>query len=178
MAALLGGITIEEYEQLPAALARGHELVNGQLTNVSGNFAHNEFRDVLVVVLRPYVRDHKLGRLISGQAFRFDEQTACAPDVSFFGPEKRFDGRLRVQPFIPDLAIEIASIDDKFEALLSRVLYYRENGVKEIYLFSIDTRQVFRYSDDPPTILTESQDFRPDQIPGFSIRIADLLAMI
>jgi hypothetical protein len=35
--AIATGITIEEFEQLPAALAHNHELVDGELVDVSGN---------------------------------------------------------------------------------------------------------------------------------------------
>ena len=55
------GITIEEFEQLPAALAHNHELVDGELIDVSGNTAdHNSLRDFLIVLLRPYVGERKL----------------------------------------------------------------------------------------------------------------------
>jgi Uma2 family endonuclease len=143
--ALLTGITIDDFEQLPDALAHNHELVKGELVDVSGNMGgHNGLRDALVELIRPYVREHKLGRIIAEQEFEFEEEVARGPDVSFFGPEKakRFDRKLRVQRFVPDVAIEIASTNDKFEDLHKKALYY------------------------------------PEQIPSFSIRIADLLAMI
>src|SRR5438093_8840313 len=171
--ALLTGLTIEEFEQLPDALARNHELVKGELVDVSGNvFNHNGLRDVLVQVLRPYVREHKLGHVVSEQEFEFEEEVAHGPDVSFFGPEKAklVDGQLRVQRFVPDLLIEIASKSDKFETLIEKALFYQRCGVKEVYLFSIQIRQVFRYLDQPtPVVLTETQEFRPELIPGFAI---------
>lgn len=179
--ALLTGLTIDDFEQLPDAVAKNHELVKGELIDVSGNvFDHNSFRDLLVEILRPYVRQRKLGRIVAEQEFEFGDE-AYGPDVSFFGPEKvkLIERKLRVQRFIPDLAIEIASRNDKFEALIEKALVYQRHGVKEVYLFSIQLRQVLRFADQPAhTVLIESQDFRPDQIPGFSIRITDLLAMI
>jgi len=40
--AITTGITIEEFERLPDALAKNRELVNGELVDVSGNTpAHN-----------------------------------------------------------------------------------------------------------------------------------------
>jgi len=83
-----------------------------------------------------------------------------------------------VQLFVPDLAIEIASKTDRFESLLAKAYRYRECGTKEVYVFSIATRQVFVCSQHPVTAMGESEEFRPEQIPGFSIRISDLLAMI
>ena len=147
---------------------------------MSGNIGnHNSLRDVLVELMRPYVRENKLGRVLSEQEYDFDGD-AYGPDISFFGLEKRklYDGQLRVQRFVPDLVIEIASRGERFETLMEKIGIYRNCGVKEAYIFSILTRQAFRYSAQPPAILTESQEFRPEQIAGFSIRIADLLAMI
>jgi Uma2 family endonuclease len=174
------GLTIEEFEQLPDALAHNHELVNGELVDVSGNtFGHNDLRDLLVELLRPYVREHKLGRIVSEQEYDFDNN-AHGPDVSFFGPGKvrLVDGRLRVQRFVPDLAIEIASENERFETLLGKAARYRNCGTKEVFIFSMRTRQVFYYSEHPSAILCESDQFRPEQIPGFSVRIGDLFAMI
>lgn len=78
------GLTIEEFEQLPEALARNHELVDGELVDVSGNTgSHNGLRDALVELLRPYVRQQELGRIVAEQEFDFDGD-AHGPDVSFF----------------------------------------------------------------------------------------------
>jgi Uma2 family endonuclease len=174
------GITIEEFEQLPDALAHNHELVDGELVDGSGNTGgHNRMRDALVVRMLPYVDEHKLGMIVSEQEFEFGEN-AHGPDVSFFGPSKveLFDRKLRVQRFVPDLAIEIVSQGDRFTALLQKALRYRSCGTKEVWIFSIETRQVFLYSQQPPVILNENCEFRSEQIPGFAIRIADLFAMI
>ena len=180
MATAIGGLTIEEFEQLPNALARNHELVDGRLVDVSGNtLSHNILRGELGCLLGAYVREHELGRVITEQDFDFDGN-AHGPDASFFGPgkERLTDGDLRVQRFVPDLAIEIVSKCDKFEAMLEKVLRYRRCGTAEVYIFSIETRQVFRYSEEHTAVLNENEEFRPSQIPGFAIRIGDLFGMI
>ena len=180
MATAIGGLTIEEFEQLPDALAHNHELVDGELVDVSGNtLGHNKLREALIELLGPYVREHKLGDLVTEQEYDFDGN-AHGPDVSFFGPAKAelADEDLRVQRFVPDLAIEIVSKRDKFEAMLEKVLRYRRCGTKEVYIFSIKTRQVFRYSEEHTVVLNENEEFRPVQIPGFAIRIGDLFGMI
>ena len=103
------------------------------------------------------------------------EVPAKAEDAALYRP------RFNVAPTDPhwDLVIEIASKSDKFETLIEKALFYQRCGVKEVYLFSIQIRQVFRYLDQPtPVVLTETQEFRPELIPGFAIRISDLLAMI
>jgi Uma2 family endonuclease len=120
--AISTGITIEEFEQLPDALVRNRELVNGELVDVAGNTgSHNSVRDFLIARLLPFVEERNLGRVISEQEFAFGEN-AHGPDVSFMGSAKarRFDPRRRVQEFVPDLAIEIVSANDKFTFLMGK----------------------------------------------------------
>jgi Uma2 family endonuclease len=174
--AIATGITIEEFEQLPAALAHNHELVDGELVDVSGNTAnHNSLRDFLIELLRPYVRERKLGNVISEQEFDFDGN-AHGPDVVFIGAEKQhlIDGRRRVQRFVPDLAIEIVSDNDKFRSLMKKSARYRKCGTKEVWVLDPEMRRTFVESDDRLVILKDDQMFESKLIPGFSIRLAEL----
>src|ERR1700680_3529508 len=134
------GLTIEDFEKLPAALARNHELVDGELVDVSGNTAlHNGLRDLLIVLLLPYVKQNKLGRVISEQEYDFDGN-AHGPDVSFVSADKLplLDQRLRVQRCVPDLAIEIVSQNDTFAGLMKKARRYRTCGTNEVWVFDID----------------------------------------
>ncbi|MGA2737460.1 MAG: Uma2 family endonuclease [Bryobacteraceae bacterium] len=171
------GLTIEDFERLPDDLARNHELDDGKLVDVSGNKPqHNELRDSLVELLRPFVREHQLGYVISEQEYDF-EGNAHGPDVSFYNRSKRrlVDKALRVQRFVPDLAIEIVSANDTFESLAKKARRYRQCGTQEVWIFSVETRDAHLYSKHRRVILDENDDFRPEPIPGFSIRIGDLL---
>ena len=48
------GLAIEEFEELPDALAHNHELVNRELVDVSGNtLNHNSLRDPIAELWRP-----------------------------------------------------------------------------------------------------------------------------
>jgi Uma2 family endonuclease len=169
-------ITIEDFERLPDALALNHELVDGELVDVSGNTPnHNFLRDLLITLLLPYVNKHKLGRIVSEQEYDFDGN-AHGPDVTFFVPDKvrLCEATRRVQRFVPDLAIEIVSHNDTFEKLIGKALRYRTCGVKEVWIFSIESRQAYVYSEGARAILDEEGLFQSSLIPGFSIRIGDL----
>jgi Uma2 family endonuclease len=169
-------LTIDDFERLPDALAVNHELVNGELVDVSGNIGnHILLRDLLTAMLLFYVRDHRLGRVLSEQEYEFEEN-AHGPDVTFFGTEKAdlFDGKLRVQRFVPDLAIEIVSQSDAFEKLLGKARRYRRCGTKEVWIFSIELREAYVYSEGGRAILGEDALFQSSLIPGFSIRLGDL----
>jgi len=174
--AIASGITIEEFERLPHALAHNHELVNGELVDVSGNTAgHNMLRDHLLVLLSPYVEERKLGKIICEQDYDFDGNVH-GPDVSFINAAKLhlFRRKRRVQLFVPDLAIEIVSASDTFDGLMEKVLRYRNCGTKEAWILCSGTRHAFLLSEDRQPILREDKMFESKLIPGFAIRLADL----
>lgn len=175
--ARLDGLTIDDFERLPEVLARNHELIDGELVEVSGNKPqHNLFRDFLMELLCPHVRKQKLGIVISEQEFDFDGNVH-GPDISFIAEAKRaqLNMNLRVQRFVPDLAIEIASANDTFQMLARKAQRYRQCGTREVWVFCLETRQAFLFSDQRRAILEENDEFNPEAIPGFGMRIADLL---
>ena len=174
--ATITGITIDEFERLPQALAKNRELVNGELVDVSGNtLYHNLLRDLLVLLLRSHVEERKLGKIVSEQEYDFDGN-AHGPDVSFISAAKLHlvDPRKRVQLFVPDVAVEIVSESDKFKSLMEKSLRYRKCGTKEVWILSADTRQAFVQSEDRQAFLNDDQMFESKLIPGFAIRLADL----
>lgn len=170
------GLTIEDYEALPEALARGHELVNGELVKVSGNIGeHNQLRGLIERVLAEYVEKHKLGGLVlSEQEYRFDEATTRAPDVSYFSPAKKhlYNPKRRVQLFVPDLAVEIASPNDRFGLVVDKIGLYLTAGVPEAWMFwsSMRAALVCVTGRDPQPV----QEFKPASVPGLSVPIGEL----
>jgi Uma2 family endonuclease len=67
------------------------------------------------------------------------------------------------------------STNDIFEKLAKKAQRYRACGTQEVWIFSVETRQAFVFSENRRVILDENDDFRPEAIPGFAIRIGDLL---
>lgn len=170
------GLTIDDFEKLPAALARNHELVDGELVDVSGNtLKHNRLRDNLIELLRSFVKQHKLGELISEQEFDFDGN-AHGPDVSLVGAEKLslLDPELRVQRCVPDLAIEVVSQNDRVVALMKKARRYRRCGTREVWILHVEGREAFVLKDQRNAILDDGDQFQSELIPGFSIRLGDL----
>lgn len=173
---LVSPLTIDDFEQLPDELAYYHELVDGELVDVSGNtLIHNYLRDLLITMLLPFVKEHKLGRVVSEQEYDFDGN-AHGPDMTFVVPEKAklFDREKRVQRFVPDLAIEIVSENDSFKKLVKKADRYRKCGTKEVWILDIDSRRGFLFSDSRDANLDENGIFESSLIPGFSIRLGEL----
>jgi Uma2 family endonuclease len=173
---LVSPLTIDDFERLPDALALNHELVDGELVDVSGNTAiHNRLRDYLISLLGEYVKKNALGEVISEQEYDFGGN-AYGPDVSFYVTEKMplLEERRRVQRFVPDLAIEIVSQNDTFARLTQKADRYRKHGTQEVWILDLDSRRAFLFSERGDAILKEDQLFQSPLIPGLSVRIGDL----
>jgi len=169
-------LTIEDFERLPAEMAEGHELVDGELIDVSGNTPnHNSIRDLLIALLLLFVRERRLGTVIGEQEYDFDGN-AHGPDVSFFGLEKQplLKPDKRVQSFVPDLAIEVASANDTMYSLLRKKERYRRCGTREVWIVVPETHEVQVYSDRGDRILREDAELSTPLIPGFQIAVKAL----
>jgi len=172
---IAAGLTIEDFEKLPDALAHNHELVDGELVDVSGNtWEHNKLRD-LFVLLMGSIAEGAGCTVITEQEFDFGGN-AHGPDVAIIANAKRhlFNRKLRIQRFVPDVAIEIVSGNDKFAALMKKAKRYRKCGTSEVWVFCISTRQVFHLSASSNRILEDDGVFATELLPGFSIRIGEL----
>lgn len=176
MAATTTLLTIDDFERLPDDVAKNRELVDGELIDVSGNTPiHNWLRDYLVALILPFVADRGRGRVISEQEYDF-EGNAHGPDVSFFGPVKALlvDRTKRVQRFVPDLAVEIASESDTYEGLLLKKDRYLRAGVSEVWLISPAIEEITIYTARTVRVLRGPNAITTDLLPGFSITVEAL----
>ena len=164
-------LTIDDFERLPAEMAENHELVNGELVDVSGNTPeHIYIRDYFFELVAPLVRQHRLGKVCTEQEYDF-LGNAHGPDVSFYGIEKVpfVQRKRRVQRFVPDLAVEIASQSDTYEGLLAKKQRYLDAGTKEVWLISPETREIAIFPQG--RILRGCDELSTPLIPGFLITV-------
>jgi len=169
-------LTIDDFEKLPDEAAKHDELIDGELVEVSGNnLLHNLLPDLLVRLLGAFVEERRLGQIASEQEYDFDGN-AHGPDVSFVSARRQplLDRKRRVQRLVPDLAIKIESPNDTFISLTKKAQRYRKCGTKEVWLLAIEAREAHLCSEPRNIILDENGEFRPDLIPGFSIRLGEL----
>jgi Uma2 family endonuclease len=119
------------------------------------------------------VPKEKLGRVYSELLYDFCGNVH-APDVSFFVAKKDplLNRRKRVQRFVPDLAIEIASQSDAYEGLLQKVQRYLDSGTQEVWLISVETRYITIFPRNQ--VLRGSDELSTPLIPGFSITVERL----
>lgn len=128
-------------------------------------------------LLRPFVRAQGLGKVFTELEYGFDGN-AHGPGLSFLGPAKvpLLDRRKRVQRFVPDLAIEIVSANDKWASLMRRKERYRRCGTDEVWIVSPDDREVFIFSTRGDRILSGDAELTTDLLPGFRISVRQLFA--
>jgi Uma2 family endonuclease len=179
MATLTARLTIEDFEALPQDQADYKELVEGELIDVPGNNPeHNLLRGALEAYLAPVVRQQGLALVITEQEYRFGED-AHGPDFSFFGPEKvaQLQRRQRVQPFIPDLAIEIASANDGFSSLYVKARKYRRFGVAEVWILDPVAAEGIVFRDSGDRIVPADGMFQLETMPGVAIPMPALFSL-
>jgi len=169
-------LTIDDFERLPADAVQQRELVDGELIDVSGNTPrHNKIRDRLLSRLMAWAEAQAAGEVISEQEYDF-LGNAHGPDVSFFGPEKQvlLDLDKRVQRFVPDLAIEVASASDTYDSLLRKKERYRRAGTTEVCLISAENAEIAIYGPDRDRILRAGDTLSSEVLPAFAIAVNDL----
>jgi Uma2 family endonuclease len=174
--ATITSLTIDDFERLPADAVQQRELVDGELIGVSGNTPlHNIVRDRLLSHLMAWAEAQAAGMVIAEQEYDF-LGNAHGPDVSFFGPEKQtlLDLYKRVQRFVPDLAIEVASASDTYDSLLRKKARYRRAGTTEVWLISAENAEIAIYGPDRDRILRAGDTLSSEVLPGFAIAVNDL----
>ena len=113
--------------------------------------------------------------VISEQEYDFDGN-AHGPDVTFFRKEKipLLGWHRRVQLFVPDLAIEIASPNDRHYDLIQKIHRYRRCGVEEVWLFTQSERQAEVFSAHRNAIYFDDDTFDPAPLQGLSVPLRQL----
>lgn len=113
-----------------------------------------------------------------------DEERVYLPDVSVTcwakAPKSLRDRRLRAIERPPDIAIEIASTDDRPGRVADKLAFYRRAGVPLVWIVDPDERTVSVYQPG-----TQVEMFGPGQtltgspvFPGFSVSISDLFGVL
>ncbi|MDQ6665087.1 MAG: Uma2 family endonuclease [Acidobacteriota bacterium] len=179
MAAATIGLTIDDFEKLSDEEAHYKELVNGELIDVSGNSPqHIYLREKLALEIGKWLERHNLGMLLPEQEYDFGGN-AHGPDLTFFrtGKIPLINWKRRVQRFVPDLAIEIASPNDTYSSLMGKIRRYRACGVEEVWLFTHDPLQAEVFSAQRNVIYFENDVFNPATLEGLSIPLRQLFEL-
>ena len=141
---------------------------------------HGELVGILCSLLVPFVRQHKLGRVVAGDAgFFLSRGPDCVrgPDVAFIRSERIPAEGLpaRFFPAAPDLAIEVVSPSDSWSAVDEKVFEYLHAGTLEVWLVDAERRSVSVCRPSvPPLHLTGEAILASVVLPGFELALRDL----
>jgi Uma2 family endonuclease len=163
-----------------------YEVVEGVLVRMAGSGDETTtIGGLLVIALGSFVYAHRLGIVTpSDGVYKFPgAETGLLPDVGFYRAERRalIVDRKKPIPFAPDLAIEVASPDQKADDMAAKARTYLDGGTPLVWVVWPDRRQVDVWhagrSVGPVAMLTVDDTLNgEDVVPGFAHPVAAVFA--
>jgi len=167
-------VTFEQFEQFPDD-GRKHELVKGEHIVVPPpKSRHTRILQKIQDVLRPFVREHRLGEVHIEAGFRLSADTWLQPDVSFVlsaqiqssDPGGYYQGA-------PAIAIEVASDSNTAAQLDVKTELYFANGSREVWVVYPKTERVVVHLADG-SVRSAGDELRSDLLAGWSVSVQTL----
>jgi Uma2 family endonuclease len=163
-----------------------YEVVEGVLVRVAGSGEEASTIGLdLGAELRNYVRPRRLGRVTGADGvYKFaGAETGLVPDVGFYRAERRplVRDRCKPIPFAPDLAVEVASPDQRPDELAAKARFYLRGGTRLVWVIWPSTKHIDVWRsgqpDGPQTTRNTSETLDgEDVVPGFSYPVAAIFA--
>ncbi|NJO06009.1 MAG: Uma2 family endonuclease [Chloroflexaceae bacterium] len=158
------------------------ELVEGRIIRMSPTGPiHGEAESNLSAALLTYVRQHRNGRVMTGEVgiyTRRNPDTVRAADVIFISHERyaRYSGAAYLD-IAPDLVVEVLSPSNRWTEITQKLREYFAIGVRLVWVVDVEGCSVFAYR-----ALTEVREFPTDAdlpgdevLPGLVLPVASIL---
>lgn len=180
-------MTLEDFVRLYDAEGP-FEIVNGERVALMPPVAiHVLMTNLLAFLLRNHCYSQQLGEVFSEAPFVKAYNSnwvkgARVPDVMFFAAE-RWNGYIMSnpdwagQPFvlIPDLAVEVLSMNDSFTDVQDKVEGYLRDGVRLVWVVDPQRERVIVYQGDHFATLAKTDTLTGGEvIPGFSLPLTEI----
>jgi Uma2 family endonuclease len=159
---------------------RRHELIDGEhFVTPSPRSPHQRAVENLFLLIGPYVREHRLGRLaLSPFDVIFSDYDVVEPDLIFVHAERLGIIEDWVRG-VPDLVIEILSPTGRRHDEVRKRALYERFGVEEYWVVDLDaeTVKVYRLEDERygrPRLFTvrEGDVLESPVFPGLEVPVA------
>jgi Uma2 family endonuclease len=159
------------------------ELIEGEIiampptSDVHGNIESN-----IDVALKPFVRRHKLGRVMTGEVgiyIRRDPDTARGADVVFISNARLAQrGKSAFLDVAPELVVEVMSPEDRWNEVMKKLADYFSIGVRLVWVIDAETQSVYAYRSLTDVRHFTAHDTLPgdDVLPGFVLPVAEIFA--
>ncbi len=174
--------TEAEIEALPDDGCR-HEVVNGRLVmSPKNNPYHDDIGADLLMELRRFAKDHKLGTVWDSSTGLWMYSRNCrAPDISFIRKERLISLGFKRRstkffPGAPDLAVEVLSPNNTRAEIDERVREFFSSGTQITWIINPATESVEICHAPDKRQLRGPGGFLEGEhlLPGFRYAIADL----
>jgi Uma2 family endonuclease len=163
-----------------------YEVVEGVLVRMAGSgFDASTIAGNLYFALRSFVQPRRLGVATPADGvYKFTgAETGLLPDAGFVQAAKvaQFPDRRKPVPFAPDLAVEVASPDQKPEAMAAKARTYLDGGTRLVWMVCPERRQIDVWragrSVGPVAVLDVDDTLDgEDVVSGFTYPVADVFA--
>jgi Uma2 family endonuclease len=177
------GMPLDEFLEL--SNAQPFELINGErIPKLPNVYGHSEVIRLLFRLLDAYALARQAGDAYTETTFilpdTYDSDWVTGsriPDVMFFVGDrlatyKAENPEYRTRPLsiVPDLVIEVVSLNDKVVELDKKIDLYLSDGVRLIWVFNPQSRKVTVHAPDleNPVVLKDTLD-GGDVLPGFTL---------
>jgi Uma2 family endonuclease len=174
-------LTVEEYAQMPDD-GRRTELVRGRIIELPPpNYLHGLTCLELGSILRNWVRDRNIGRVISndsGIVTQRDPASLRGADLAYYSYARIPKGTKPHQyPDVPpEIVIEVRSPSDRWKDIHEKVAEYLAVGVSIVCVIDPELRKAWLYfPDQPDRIVEPDEDLTfPECLADFSVPMSSL----
>jgi Uma2 family endonuclease len=157
------------------------ELVKGELVRMTPTgHPHGHYEVNFVLSLGAFVRQHKLGRVLSGEVGLYtqrDPDTVRGADVAFISNERLAQGQSQgYLDVAPELIVEIMSPDDRWSKVMEKLEEYFAAGVRTVWVADprLQCLYVYRSLTEVERLTVEDELSGGDVLPGFTVSVAEL----
>jgi Uma2 family endonuclease len=172
-------LTAQEYAQVPDNGLKT-ELVRGRIVAMNmPTPRHGEICVNIVVLVGTYVKQLRLGRLVSNDSGILTEHnpdTVRGADVAFYSYQRVAEGPLpeHYLDVAPELIFEVRSPGDRWAKNHTKVAEYLQAGVVWVCVLDEQTRTAHLFhATKPPSMLTADEElYLPDVLGEFRVQVA------
>lgn len=171
---------VDDLESFPDD-GRLRELVDGQVVEWDvTNLVHGFFLAAFAAILRTFVLQHRLGRVVAGDALvriRESAHDARGPDIACYARGRMPRGiRAAATVTVPDFVIEILSPSDRAGPVQEKVRDWLRAGVRLLWYVDPDTGTTAVYHAGTVRYIGADEELDgADVVPGFQLRLRELL---
>lgn len=171
----------------PTRLPEFFEVIHGDIVEVPPmGFYAVEIANLLSAALYRYFAGNDTGRVRMEMLFKIplpnDRSRNCRPDVAVvlydrWPKNKPLSLTGNAIDVVPNIAVEVISPTDLAEAVAVKAMEYLDGGVQLVWQICPEARVLFahRPNGEARRVRPDEEITAPDILPGFRVKLADLL---